>query len=504
MFERIRAFFRDNPRMWAVVSVAVLIAIIVVWGVYGGFSFQISRFFAGQEPLPTAIPGNCGPSVPAGGDFNWSFGSSPGWGGCGDGTAATYWTKVSVGTCHPDGLHLVWRAEHRDAASCDIALAGSSIAEGSGITTSVTNFSNMDLPDGQGGTAQMTYDPKTFDCGSVRLWGAFWASGTESKAKNAGYTGYYKVINYGHDCSATPTASATPVPTAPVTCAPAAQSILVGQIATLTASGGNGVFHWDSSGGGVVQSGGNETVGFSYTTAGTKTINLTSGTSAARCTVTVTGVTATPASTVTGLTLTKTGQNLTTGGTPGMTVTANANDSVQFTLVITNNTGTAVTDLTLTDQVPGGMTYYPGSLNVQNQVINNDTITTTGLQLGQLNAGDSVTLQWSAIADRTGLLPPGPQTSLPNASATTAEGATANATMNVVVIGTGTTAAATPVPTVSGVGGVSTGPGDAMLIALIVSALVAFLYAGYTRSNGFRRRELEQLGHSHDPLDFRS
>lgn len=594
MFERIRAFFRDNPRMWLVVSAAVLAAVIVVWGVYGGFSLQISRFFAayvqepsggsggatggggttsavnpsastqscgslggtvctgrdtggcssgytdvgqkttdcdsgygyccaptsgGSTPAPAAGGAACGTSVVQGGQFDWGIRTSEPWGDCADGKAPTYWVDVNVGACHPNGLHLVWRAEHRNQASCNIGLAGDGIAEGSGITTAVTGFSNMDLPNGQAGTAQMTYDPKTFACGSVRLWGAFWAAGPESQAKNAGYTGYYKVINYGTDCGGTsgsgpsvPAATPTPGPTEPVTCAPASQTVSVGQIAQLTAAGGNGTFQWDVSGGGVVQQGGNQAISISYSTSGTKTVRVNSGTATATCTVSVAGAaTGTPSPESVGFTLTKTGRNLTTGeATAGTAVSASTNQTVQFTLAITNGTGAAVTNLLLTDEVPGGMTYYPGSLIVEGQSIGNNAITTSGLQLGRLEAGDTVTVQWSALANRTGLLPAGAQTSRPRASATTAEGVTAQALMDVVVIGTGTGTTTTTTgtggtaTTTTGVGGVSTGPGGVTLIALIVSALVAFLYAGYTRSDGFRRRELEQLGRGHDPLDFRS
>lgn len=505
--------------MWIIISAALIVTAFVVWGVYGGFSLQISRFFAGQEPLPSTIPGNCGAPVSQGGDFSWNFRTSEPWGACGDGSAATYSTTVNVDPCHPNGLHLVWRAEHRNQASCDIGLAGDSIGEGAGITTSVNNFSDMDLPDGQGGSATMTYTSSTYNCGSVRMWGAFWAAGPESQAKNAGYTGYYKVINYGKDCGAGgaggggTTATPVPTPTPPDSCAPLTQSVVVGQIAQLTASGGNGTFQWSVTGGGVVQQGGNQTIGISYASPGQKTVRVNSGTSTAACTVTVTGTpttTSTPSPTTAGFVMTKTGKNLTTGDvTAGTAVTARTNQTIQFTLSITNGTGAAVTGLTLRDQIPAGMTYYPGSLNVEGQSVNADTITTSGLELGRLEAGDTVTLQWSALANRTGLLPAGAQTSRPAASATTAEGFVAQSALDVVVIGTGTattttTGAGGTGSTAGGIGGVSTGPGAVTILSLVAAAFSAFLYAGYTRSGYFRRHELERFSRERDPMDFRS
>jgi hypothetical protein len=122
-----------------------------------------------------------------------------------------FYVGVNVQACHPNGLHLVWRADVRNKASCDMKLAADrQLSEGAGITTQVSaNVTNMDWPNGQAGNATMTYNPATLNCGSVHLWGAFWASGPQSSNLNAGNTGYHVVLNYGKDCGAT-----TPTPTA--------------------------------------------------------------------------------------------------------------------------------------------------------------------------------------------------------------------------------------------------------------------------------------------------
>jgi hypothetical protein len=53
-------------------------------------------------------------------------------------------------------------------------------------------------------------------------------------------------------------------------------------------------------------------------------------------------------------------------------------------------------------------------------------------------------------------------------------------------------------------GGVQTGPGEATLLALVVSSLVSLLYVSYAHSPLYRRREAEKVSEDRTPLDFRS
>jgi uncharacterized repeat protein (TIGR01451 family) len=524
MFEQLRQLLRENRQLWTVIIAAILALVLVVWGVWGGFQVEFSRFFAGQEPLPPST-GACGPAVSEGGSFNWNLTTSKPWGGCADGTAATYWTKVSVGTCHPDGLHLVWRAEHRNKQSCNVALAGAGIAEGQGITTAVTNFSNMDLPDGQAGTARMTYNPSTFNCGSVRLWGAFWADGPESREKNAGYTGYYKVINYGVDCEAGPGPAPVPSPTAtpdypPPQCSPANQTAAVGQPVLLQATSGNGEsYTWDFSGGGVLEEGGNRDIVLSWSVPGQKAVRVTSaGKTSQACIVFVSEPTPTP-SAVPGngaATVTKSVRNTTTGGADSSAATVMVGQTLAFTVRIVNTGTVPITGLTVRDELPLGMSYISGSTRVEDQAVPLNTITTSGLVLGTLNAGDPVTVQWSAVADQSGLLQPGSRTA--TATVTFDDGGlqTAGVTVTtiVAVVGIATptptaTIGPTGTPTGTGTGAgieagvISTGPSDSVLAALAVAALAALLYAAHTRSPSYRRHELRHIGEKRDPLDFK-
>jgi hypothetical protein len=71
------------------------------------------------------------------------------------------------------------------------------------------------------------------------------------------------------------------------------------------------------------------------------------------------------------------------------------------------------------------------------------------------------------------------------------------ASCTVQVVGYTTTA-------VKKVSNVKTGPGDAVLAALLVSGIVTLLYVSYTHTSAFRRREVKTITDQHDPMDFRS
>lgn len=262
-WESIQQFFRDNPRAWLVGAAAVLTLLLSVWGIWGGFSLQFSKFFAynpadcvdgdcdndgyinpgatcassvqsgcldpndaeasvlgttpynqcphtcaevtgggGQPPPPTPTPAQfCDEGF-------WSIRSNEDWSPeCVEGQsninpASAYWVQANVDACHPKDLHLVWRADHRNKASCDPRL-GATESLGKGITTDVTGFVSNDLPNGVAGTARMTYDPAAFNCGSIHLYGAFWSGGQGQETGD----GWHLVFNYGKDCGA-----ATPPP----------------------------------------------------------------------------------------------------------------------------------------------------------------------------------------------------------------------------------------------------------------------------------------------------
>jgi hypothetical protein len=86
-----------------------------------------------------------------------------------------------------------------------------------------------------------------------------------------------------------------PTPTAPV-CSPSTQTVNIGENANFTATGGNGSFSW--TGGGSPSTGSGSAFHTSYSSAGTKTVTVTSGGLTDQCIVVVRSTPPTPQSPV--------------------------------------------------------------------------------------------------------------------------------------------------------------------------------------------------------------
>jgi len=59
MFEQLRKLTRENRRFTPVLIAAVLALVLAAWGIWGGFQFQVSKFFASEGPTCGALGGSC-------------------------------------------------------------------------------------------------------------------------------------------------------------------------------------------------------------------------------------------------------------------------------------------------------------------------------------------------------------------------------------------------------------------------------------------------------------
>ncbi len=110
------------------------------------------------------------------------------------------------------------------------------------------------------------------------------ASGSTSSFSTAYSTAGPKTITLTSASQST-TCSITVNLPAPPACSPATQTAVTGQTVTLTATGGDGTYAW--SGGGVPASGSTSSFSTAYSTAGPKTITLTSASQSTTCSITV-------------------------------------------------------------------------------------------------------------------------------------------------------------------------------------------------------------------------
>jgi uncharacterized repeat protein (TIGR01451 family) len=266
-------------------------------------------------------------------------------------------------------------------------------------------------------------------------------------------------------------------------CAPLTQNVAVNQAATLQSSGeaGDQQVQWTSDG----QAKNGSAATFVFATQGTKTVTVSAGTQTATCTVVVGTATAEA------LGMVFTARNLSTSGAIGTSVNASPNQEVEFIAAVRNNTQGNLTNVTVQAGMPATITYVSGSTSVNGAATSVESVTAGGLAIGALGASQESVVRWRGRLSATAF-PVGQTQTAVNATAT-ADGQAAR-TGQVTVLVNRTTGAGTP----------QTGPGEAVLAALLVSAVVTLLYVSYTHGPAYRRREVEGLGKERDPLDFRT
>jgi uncharacterized repeat protein (TIGR01451 family) len=143
--------------------------------------------------------------------------------------------------------------------------------------------------------------------------------------------------------------------------------------------------------------------------------------------------------------------------------------------------------------LPSGLEYLPGSTTVGGTAAGVDTLTAQGLTLGAMAPG-----QESIIAFR--VTAPASQFGV---GATQLQVVSQIQALNVPNDGSAVDVIVTkPVSGTSGT--VSTGPGDALLAAFLISSIITLLYVSYTHTSTYKRREIGSITEDRDPLDFRS
>lgn len=553
-FEQIRQFFRDNPRMWGAVAVALIALVAVGWWAWGGSNVQLGQSSAEDTCTGSGAGFTCAASSSCVSPY--SVDSSKTCTGTG-----RVCCKVPI---DPAGNCLL---EFRDNApnggwfckELKCRLNGNGFGNppsGPASSLSVKVYREIVLPpDGTDKLHIRTVLDATPKCSGGGecyppedpLWtcdGPMW-QGRDGSDKFDCYNPIIHRTDYGPitccantglsdgDCftwnyttgAPTPTATPTPTPTptltitpspspsisvAPLQCAPSTQTVDIGEVARVQATGGTGIFTWTTNGGGVQDDGGSDFVVYSYSAAGSKIVTVKSGGLTAFCTVVVGSSPATTATPGTGsITAVKQGRNVTLGQTDFFpTVSVDANQVVQFQFQIKNSLTTPASVI-VRDNLPTGTSYKPGTTMINNSPVG-DGITDSGIPVS-LTPSQETVIKWGVVADRTDLLGSGDNLLYPKTDIITPSGVV-SADMLVNITGTGDTSGAggvsgagtgTSGTSGAGAGGVSTGPGDAVVLALIGSAIVTLLYTAYTRSPSFRRKEVEHIARDRDPLDFR-
>lgn len=561
-FAQIRQFFRDNPRVWGAVAVALVALVAVGWWAWSGSTVQVGQFFAaGCESLANhyCTPANIGCGTNGEIDTTNSCTNTALTCCVANNPTPTPTSPTTVpptptppaptpgggATPAPDPTgNCVFRVASNTPAGgawfckdlqCSLLGNGGRPPSGPASSLSTKVYREIVLPpDGTdklhirtvidatpkcsgGGECYPPKDPlwtcdgpmyqgrdgsDHYDCYDPIIHRTDY--GPITCCANTGLSGDCFTWDYkgGGGGSPAPSPSAS---VAPLQCAPSTQNVAIGGAARVQAAGGTGVFTWTTNGGGVQDDGGADFAVYSYATAGSKIVTVKSGGLTAFCTVVVGSVAPSPTATVvatpgTGnITAVKQGRNVTLGQTGFFpTISIDSNQVVQFQVQI-QNVLTSPASVIIRDALPTGLSYKTGTTMIDGSSAG-DGITNSGIPISLTPSRDTI-IKWGAVADSTNLLGLGDNLLYPKTDIVTPSGII-SADMLVSITGTGEgIVGGTPTP--GGVAGVSTGPGDAVVLALIGSAIITLLYTAYTRSPSFRRKEIEHIARGRDPLDFR-
>lgn len=197
----------------------------------------------------------------------------------------------------------------------------------------------------------------------------------------------------------------TPVPTPPAVLIPPTASISINP--TSICLGQSAYLSWNTTNasqaiinqlGAVGLYNGSQLVTPSQTTAYTITATNTSGGLAtATALITVTGACATPTPTpsLSYLTISKNVRNISSNGYETKSVNANASDTVEFVIRVSNSNYQTATNVRVSDSLPYGLNYISGSTTVDNLYFG-DGLTSGGINLGSFYSGRTATIRFRA------------------------------------------------------------------------------------------------------------
>jgi uncharacterized repeat protein (TIGR01451 family) len=207
--------------------------------------------------------------------------------------------------------------------------------------------------------------------------------------------------------------------------------------------------------------------------------------------------TATPTTTPTpivgpGMTMILSGRNATTGSPESSVVQAIGSQQVEVITRVQNTQTTALNNVIVRAALPNGLSYIPGSTSINGVPITVDTITNGGVSVGILQPLQQIPVVFRASVIGTQFVVG--STQVPVGIIVTADSVPANSGTLAVIVNR----------SAGQIGTVQTGPGDAVVAALLVSAVMTLLYVSYTHTAAFKRKEVDTITRDRDPMDFRS
>lgn len=159
-------------------------------------------------------------------------------------------------------------------------------------------------------------------------------------------------------------------------------------------------------------------------------------------------------------------------------VTAKGNETIEIILRVRNTSGTVATNVSIVDMLPAGIRYIPQSTSL-NGIVIADGITTSGVNIGVIWPNQEVTVRLSTVVDLQSV-PTWGQIDTTMTAQSRADNAGVVLAQLPIRLG--------QIVSIAPISHISTGPGESLLMAVLLSVIATGAYAMYTTTAVFHRR----------------
>ncbi len=262
-----------------------------------------------------------------------------------------------------------------------------------------------------------------------------------------------------------------------------------GDLVSFNAWGGNGTFSWNATDGTPSYGYGSSFSSRFYNPSWysvSRMVTVTSGYQTANCNVTIYagGTTWTPTPTpwvnpAVDLALTQVGRNVTRGQSGEYaSLTARGGDTLDLIVRTRSVNNSYLYNTFVTEQLPTGFNYIPGSTTVNGYVVA-DGITSTGINVGTVAPYAQTTIKFSVRVDGA-YVPTWGTTTVNSIAQARADNVVTRSVSLPITLGSNAS--------IANISSVKTGPTDSLWLALMVAFLATGAYAVYLRTDRFGRR----------------
>lgn len=180
----------------------------------------------------------------------------------------------------------------------------------------------------------------------------------------------------------------------------------------------------------------------------------------------------------------KLGRNITRGEfAEQSSVYAAPSETIEFLVRVRSLSTVRIDNVKVKDIVPTGIAYLSSTTSIGGVLAADDIVSGTGLNIGSLDPNQTVLVRFSGKVNPANSIPLGTTTVTNTVQASSSQIPAVMAQLPVVIFN-GSVAGAVIVPT---------GPSESILLALAISGMITFLYVAYTRTDVFRRREIQSI-----------